>query len=309
MSRTALLFALGLAACSTDYDLTADKGDEEPPEDTNPDLPDWGETGGEQEESGDPGTDTNDTEVFTDDPVAVCSVSPSSVRPITEAATWQGGDSYDPEGQPIVDYRWSLVSKPTGSAMNMTSGSSANRSGFYTDLAGEYVGRLIVETADGRTSEPCEATLTAIPVENLWIEMYWQYADDDMDLHLVRPGGSLLSNDDCYYANCVDYGWGTLDWGTWGVTTDDPSLDLDDIPGTGPENINIEQPENGTFTVYVHDYQYSTNDSPSSNQVTVNVYIGGALEWTGNKTFSSTMEDDYVPFASISWPAGTVTSL
>jgi len=308
MGRSALLFLFGLAACSTDYDLTADKGDEDPPEEEE-DSPDWYESGDPAEESGDPGTDTNDTEVPSDLPIAVCSVSPASVRPIVENATWQGGDSYDPEGQAIVNYRWSLVSKPTGSAVNMPSGSSANRSGFNADLAGDYVGRLVVETSDGRASEPCETTLTAIPVENLWIELYWQYSDDDLDLHLVRPGGSLLSTDDCYYANCVDYGFGTLDWGTWGVSTDDPSLDLDDIPGTGPENVNIEQPENGTFTVYVHDYQYSTNDSPSSNTATVNIYIGGSLAWTGTKTFTSSMEDDYVPVASINWPAGTVSGL
>ncbi len=308
MRRSALVLLLAVVGCNTDYDLTADKGDEDAPDEGVDSGPGWITDSSDPEDSATP-DDGGDTTVNTGEPVAICSVSPASVRPITESATWQGGDSYDPDGEPIVEYRWSLVSKPTGSSVNMPGGSSANRTGFVTDLAGSYVGRLIVVTSDGRTSEPCETTLTAIPVENLWIEIYWQYSDDDMDLHLVRPGGSLVSNNDCYYANCVDYGFGTLDWGTWGSAADDPSLDLDDIPGTGPENINIQAPEAGTFTAYVHDYSGSTGDSPSSNVVTMNIYIGGALTWSGTKTYSWSDEDSYKPFASIAWPSGVVTGL
>ncbi len=302
MRSISILAFLSFAACANDYDLYAEKGDEDAAADAE-ETPEFGGTGSADTANPDT-TDTGTIDVNQDDPVAVCSVSPSEVRPIVDTAVFNGASSYDPAGGTITAYTWSLVSKPTGSAENMPGGASANRS-FTPDLAGEYVGRLVVRTSDGRTSAPCETTLTAVPVENLWIEMYWQYADDDMDLHLVRPGGSLLSNDDCYFANCT-FG---LDWGTWGDSSDNPTLDLDDISGAGPENINIEYPENGQFTVYVHDYQYSTGDTPSSNTATVNIYVGGVLEWTGSYTFSASEENAYIPYATINWPAGTVSSL
>ena len=244
------------------------------------------------------------------DPVAVCDVTPSPIAPPWEAATWIGENSYDPDGGLIVSYNWTLVSSPAGSTVTMPTGGS-NRPDFVPVLAGEYVGQLIVSNASGDVSEPCTAILDSIPAQNLWIEMYWEHPDDDMDLHLVAPGGTYNNlYTDCYYANCTpSMSWiYNLDWGNSGYDGDDPSLDLDDIMGAGPENINILDPQtNGTYTVIVHDYQGSTSDVYGANNVTVNIYLNGSLTWTDTRAISG--DNTVNEFAEIDWSSGTVTSL
>jgi len=243
-----------------------------------------------------------------DIPVADCSVSPNPVTPPFEEARWDGRESYDPNGLEITDYNWTLASQPEGSAIRMPPGNTAVREGFVPDLAGEYIGQLVVTNENGVQSEPCQTTLESIPAEDLWVEMYWTQASDDMDLHLVRPGGTYESRtDDCYYSTCV----GTSpDWGDRNSPADDPSLDLDDIPGTGPENINILQPESGAFTVYVHDYEGSNGwgaDYNGTNQVTVNVYLNGSMVWTNTKGVSG--DDTVTAFCSINWETGVVSTM
>lgn len=303
MRRFLLVASLMGASCTPDYDLSKEEEPEQGADPTTEEIP------VETPDSADPVEEEEDTdpgggETIPNDgkPIAVCDVSPNPVEPPFETAAWDGSASYDPDGHAIVDYSWALVSAPTGSGARMPTGSSAVRGGFEADLAGEYVGQLVVTTDDGRFSEPCQVTLQSIPAEDLWVEMFWSYSNDDMDLHLLAPGGSLVSNSDCYFANCTR----GLSWGAAG-TADDPYLDLDDIPGTGPENINIAAPQTGTFTVYVHDYYGSTPDYYGANQVTVRVYINGTKEYDQTKSISN--DDTYTAFASINWATGTVTPL
>jgi hypothetical protein len=243
--------------------------------------------------------DSGDTDPPLSQPVAVCSVDPVEVLAIHESADWIGSASYD-DGS-IVSYDWTLVSAPPGATATMPGG-TANRRGFTPDVAGEYVGQLVVTDNDGLVSEPCLATLEATAGDGLWVEMFWTNSGDDMDLHLLDDGGVLATDSDCYYANCT---WGGLDWGTPGASYDNPILDLDDIPGTGPENINIDNPARGTYTVYVHDYPGSTYNG--RNDVTINVYWGGRLVWTDTRNINS--EGTYFPYVEVSVPAGTATSL
>jgi len=289
-----------IAACASDYKVHADPdgnpaGDEREVDSADPEFD-------EEEEEEDTGEPNNVEEPDPDKPVAVCTVTPDKVRPLTGSATWDGSESYDPNGLELIDHDWTLVALPSGSTSTMPSGDSI-RSPFVADMAGNYVAELVVVNEDGVESEPCTTTLQAEPSEALWVEMFWESAGDDMDLHLLAPGGTLESSTtDCYYATCA---YSSLDWGSPGDPSDDPALDLDDIPGTGPENINIESPEDDIYTVIVHDHTSQT--FTAGNMVTVNVYLDGALEWTDSRLISG--EDSYTRFARIDAAAGTVTGL
>jgi hypothetical protein len=186
----------------------------------------------------------------------------------------------------------------------MPLGAAANRAGFTPDLAGTYTASLTVVNPVGLESPPCTASLEAVPTDALWIEMYWQQAGDDMDLHLVRADGELETSNDCYYANCSST-WTRLDWGERGDETDDPELALDDIPGTGPEVIAIEAPEAATFTAYVQDFAGSVYEG--ENDVTMNVYVDGARVWTDTRDVDE--EGASVPFVEVDWRDGTLTAL
>lgn len=237
-------------------------------------------------------------------PEARCQVQPNPVAPPFEAATWVGENSEDPLGYEIVDYTWRLVDVPDGSSVTMPGGAGPNRAGFLPDLVGDYTAVLQVTNEYGDVSEPCTAVLNAIPAENLRVEMFWEIPDDDMDLHLIRGGANAMSGGDCYYLNCTP---GTRrNWGDPSSTDDDPHLDLDDIPGTGPENINIVEPSEDTYIVAVHDYPY-TGVMHDPNPVTVNVYMNGELIWTDTRAISG--EDVVEEFAEIDWAGGKVNPL
>ena len=238
-------------------------------------------------------------------PVAVCQSSINTLAPLRESADLYGSESYDPNGFELVEYSWSLVEQPNGSGADLFS-SEANKYGFTPDLAGTYTFELVVTNDRCVQSDPCQVQVTAIPLEHLWIELSWEKPADDLDLHLIKGNAAFESEGDCYYGNCVsDYGFSMLDWGRTGSTDDDPFLDLDDIEGTGPENINILEPAQGSYTVVVHDYPGS--DYPAENTASVRIHLGGELLL--EKEVSIFGEDSRTEVATIHWPSMEIEDL
>jgi hypothetical protein len=166
----------------------------------------------------------------------------------------------------IVSWSWRVGMVPPGSRPDAPSPDDAPITRFTPDLAGEYVLQLTVTDDDGSTAA-CETVVRAISNDGLRIEVFWDTDGTDMDTHLLRPGARAWfdSEDDCYYANCQGTG---IPWGGGG-TEDDPSLDIDDVDGFGPENINIARPAPGTYRVGVHAFR-------GFGRVTVRIYCGGS---------------------------------
>ena len=276
--RLAVVFGLSggimaLVACGSDTGLTPSDLDEDGPDDALEDQVDQPE--GEA-------------------PIALCSVDRNPIQPPFETAMFDGSASYDPNEREIVGYEWYLAEAPNGNDAALSSRTGANTS-LNPQLAGTYRVELTVQNDLGlRSEEPCVIELQATPEEDLWVEMFWSHSGEDMDLHLLRPGGSLETDSDCYFANC-DGGFFGLDWGVQGNPDDDPILDLDDISGVGPENINVSDPESGVYTVIVHDYPGSVRQDATN--VTVNIYLGGEQVFSEQRSISG--EDTYTTYATV----------
>ncbi len=110
----------------------------------------------------------------------------------------------------------------------------------------------------GRSYYLVNVTLTACTTASFRVQLTWNTGpSSDMDLHLLRPGGSTNTGNDCYYANCQVTG---LEWGVVGAAGD-PILDVDDTEGYGPENIFITSgAEAGQYRIVVRNF----DDTPST---------------------------------------------
>ncbi len=196
--------------------------------------------------------------------------------PPLEIITLDGTPSTDPGGE-VRRYRWTVVSRPEGSvSMPVEAFENPRRPAdggteddeetptalFFVDLAGEYEIELQVFDNLGQVScDPVAAAhvkVIAVPEKDLHVQLVWSTPDDpdetdqtgtDVDLHFRHQdaGGEWgHSTFDCYFRNT------NPDWGVQGDPTDNPSLDIDDTNGAGPENVNLEKPEVGaTYDVGV----------------------------------------------------------
>lgn len=109
------------------------------------------------------------------------------------------------------------------------------------------------------------AIATPPPLEDvgLHIRVRWDTDLTDVDTHVLGPNGQTWTcAGDCYFSNP------NPDWGVVGMFEDDPFLDLDDVDGFGPENVNIQAPINGTYRVIA---QYWDSHGGNAPNVTVEV--------------------------------------
>ena len=237
------------------------------------------------------------------------------VQPPFETATISVKDLAVPE-YPITCYDWKLTKKPEGSGLASHT-SQEETFDITPDVFGDYEGTVTLKNAYGLEGT-AEFVVRAIPKQKLWIEMNWQHANDDMDLHLIRDVEEynkklkrartkekvieLLLKYHCFFGNCTP---ATKDknpnWGSAG-SDDDPKLDLDDKPNRGPENINILEPENIDYLIQIHDHV--SHKYEGSNDVTIRVFYNKEKVWEGVRTISG--EDKYVDVLTINGQTGKI---
>lgn len=202
-------------------------------------------------------------------PIPVATRESYEVQPL-DIITLDGTPSTDLDGE-VVAWRWTVVQRPDGSVSQPVESFAeptrpadggedddpgTPRALFFIDLAGDYV--IELQTVDALGQPSCDppvarVTVRAVPEQDLHIQLVWSTPDDpdetdtvgtDADLHFrhERAGdkwGSLANGWDCYFRNT------NPDWGVIGEVVDNPSLDIDDTNGAGPENINLSEPELG----------------------------------------------------------------
>jgi hypothetical protein len=132
---------------------------------------------------------------------------------------------------------------------------------------------------------------------SLQVRLEWTTPGADVDLHLIKPGGSYRSEGDCYYNNKIP------DWGQIGLPCDDPALDVDCINDCAVENIKLGKLESGTYTVKVH--YYSDHDQ-GRTLATVTLWLLGEAKLFQQRWVT---DDQIWDVATVEWPSGTVTPL
>ena len=223
---------------------------------------------------------------------------------------FRAADSVDPDGT-IDRYEWNIVQLPTNSTARMTPSANVEEPSMFLDLAGQYVIELKVYDNEGTESCGDQALITIIatPDEDIHVQLVWDTPGDadqtdafgtDLDLHFLHPNGQWNNAPwDIYWLNP------TADWGEPGPH-DDPSLDIDDTDGAGPENLNMRDPQNGlSYAVGV--YYYAANGYGPS-YATIRIYIGGVQTYEYRDMFMPTSGTFWYA-ATITWPTGAVAGI
>ena len=255
------------------------------------------------------GTDPDRREVVVPLSAQVNRAPVPAVKPLGVGApglevTLDGSASADPDGDVPLAYKWTLRGKPMGATTTIASPDQAvTTMRLDSTLPGEYEAELSVTDATGvKSCAPARAKVVAAPAQKLLVEMFWNNAVTDMDLHVLRTSLSPvgLAPGDCFYANPRP------DWGVAGDATDDPELLRDALTGYGPELFGYVNPADNTYRIVV-EFAHDHLAAKPASEVTVRIYEFGVVKAELKKTMS--MRGEYWSVADLAWPSGVITPL
>jgi hypothetical protein len=232
------------------------------------------------------------------------------------------GSKSNVQNGPVKRFEW-RVKQPSGSQSVFLPSFEAPDPTFEVNAAGTYQFRLDVwDQNDQKSPTPAFLTVAVIPDEAIHVELLWttegdpnqtdegQEAGADLDLHFAHPLAALGQPDvdgdgapdpwfdipyDCFWFNAHP------NWGSLNPTVDDnPGLDRDDTDGVGPENMNLNLPEDDTvYRVAVH---YWSDHTFGPSLATVRVYVYGVLSYESKDV--ELEHKDLWEVVSIGWPSG-----
>ena len=199
---------------------------------------------------------------------------------VTQPLRWYDLDGPGILGEPGESWTWRLT-PPANSATVAVEEPNSPVTRVYLDVSGDYT--VSFSVVDEKGARVACSWVIHVRGDGLRIEMRWNtFGRVDMDLHMHRSGSTMpfCTDDDCYYLNCRSYA--RLNWGY--VASDaevcdatdscnNPRLDIDNISRFDPENINLDNPNDGdSFRVMAHMYSGS-----STTDAVVTIYCGGMV--------------------------------
>nr|WP_281404479.1 choice-of-anchor D domain-containing protein [Pyxidicoccus fallax] len=214
-----------------------------------------------------------------------------------------GVGSVDADGDTPLTYQWTLRERPVGAqAILAQPGASSTVLRLDPVVPGAYEVELhVTDAAGARSLQPARARVVAVPAQHLLVEVAWNNAVTDLDLHVLRGTDVVPGSmpDDCHYANPRP------DWGAPGPA-EDPELLRDRLTGYGPEVFGYEHPAPGTYRVAVVLARENGAVDPRS-EATVRVYDRGVLKGEYRRTLAK--QGDVWTVADVQWPSGIVTEV
>lgn len=196
-------------------------------------------------------------------------------------------------GDVIEGVRWT-VQAPPNSNRGFPENPNSPQTRFFMDVSGDYLVTIQIDDDKG-TTYACSWIVSA-QGSGLRVELVWDsFGSVDMDLHLQRHSATNRNwcngaNDgDCHFRNCrvshsINWGYAaTPDGEACGrapaQTCPNPRLDIDNISGRDPENINIDAPNDGDrfrIMALMYSGRFGLGGSGPTHSV-VSIYCGGTL--------------------------------
>jgi hypothetical protein len=255
--------------------------------------------------------------------------SNNSIEPLDDVVLTADASIPSTADGDITSVEWRILSKPEGSGATLTNPAGVETGFTFAngvlgiDLAGRYrIAARVIDDLGTASVNECELEFEAIPTDTILTQLTWDTSFGDMDFHFLKKqsddrfcasssldvGAGLVegcgTDFACYYGNCKASSSSRPDWDEDNVngSEGDPSLDIDDLCGFGPENINIDVAAPGEYLVGVDFFGFTGCSGSGSIGNTVRVYLFGQLQ---AEFFKDMDNGDWWEVAVIYWPGST----